>query len=87
MTKSEPTTRSETPHRRRPQFGMGSLLMVMLVCSVMAAAGSYFVRSALKPGGASLLVFILFTLVTPVVLMIVVSLTRQIALWLSRRRR
>jgi magnesium-transporting ATPase (P-type) len=86
MTEPDTPTNPETPRRRRVQFGVGSLLMVMLVCSVTAAAGSYFVRSLQKPGGANRLIFILFTLVAPIVLMIVVSLVRQITLWLSRRR-
>ncbi len=60
--------------------------MVMVVCSVTAAAGSYFVRSLRHPGGASRLVFILFTLVAPVVLMLVVGLIRQVAVWLNRPR-
>ena len=85
MTEPDTPTHPEPP-RRRMQFGVGSLLMVMLVCSVTAAAGSYLVRSLQKPGGGSRLIFILFTLVAPVVLMIVVSLVHSLALWLSRRR-
>jgi ABC-type transport system involved in multi-copper enzyme maturation permease subunit len=61
--------------------------MLMVVCSVMAAAGSYLVRSLQQPTGASRLVFILFTLVAPVVLLVVVSLLRQAARWWQRRGR
>lgn len=86
MTGTQTPTAPETPRRRRVQFGVGSLLMVMVVCSVTAAAGYYFVRSLQKPAGPNRLIFILFTLVAPIVLMIVVSLVRQIALWLNRRR-
>jgi len=85
MTETDTPTRPEGPRPRRVQFGVASLLMVMVVCSVMAAAGYYFVRSLQKSGGVNRLIFILFTLVAPVVLMIVVSLLRQITAWLGRR--
>ena len=86
MTETDKPRNSEPPQRRRPQFGIGGLLMLMLVCSVTAAAGSYLVRSLQRPAGSSHLIFILFTLLAPVVLMIVVSLIRSITLWVSRRR-
>ena len=79
-------TNPEPPHRRRSQFGIGGLLMLMLVCSVTAAAGSYLVRSLQRPAGSSHLIFILFTLIAPVVLMIAVNLIRQATLWFGRRR-
>jgi hypothetical protein len=64
---------------------MLGLLMVMLVFCVMAAAGSYLVRS-LQPGGRSgRLVFILFTVAAPMLLTVVVSLIWQILAWLNRR--
>jgi hypothetical protein len=85
MTETDKPTNAEWP-RRRPQFSIGGLLMLMVVCSVMAAAGSYLVRSLQRPGGSSRLVFVLFTLVAPIVLMIAVSLIRQATLWLNRRR-
>ncbi len=86
MTGPPTPTNPETPRRRRVQFGVGSLLMFMLVCSVTAAAGYYFVRSLQKPAGANRLIFILFTLVAPIVLMMVASLVRQITHWLTHRR-
>ncbi len=73
--------------RRRPQFTIGGLLLLMVVCSFMAAAGSYLVRSLQRPAGANRLIFILFTLLAPVVLVIVASLLRQATLWIRRRRR
>ena len=86
MIETGTPTNPEPPHRRRPQFGIGGLLMLMLVCSVTAAAGSYLVRSLQRPAGSSHLIFILFTLIAPVVLMIVVSLIRAVTLWWGRRR-
>ena len=85
MTETETPASSEAP-RRRGQFGVAGLLLFTAVCSVTAAAGYYFVRSVQKPGGANHLIFILFTLVAPIVLMIAVSLFRQLAGWLNRRR-
>ena len=72
--------------RRRMQFSIGGMLMLMVVCSVMAAAGGYLVRSLQQGTGASRLVFILFTLVAPVVLLVLVSLCRQAILAWTRRR-
>lgn len=86
MTQNDTPTNPETPRRRRIQFGVASLLLVMVVCSVMAASGYYFVRSLQKSGSADRLIFILFTLVAPIVLMIVVSLLRQITACFGRRR-
>ena len=85
MTETDTLSNPE-PRRRRPQFSLGGLLMLMLVCSVTAAAGSYLVRSLQRPAGSSRLVFVLFTLVSPVVLMIAVHLILQATRWLNRRR-
>jgi hypothetical protein len=85
MTATDTPTNPEPPRRRR-QFTIGGLLMLMVVCSVTAAAGSYLVRSLQRPAGSSRLVFVLFTLVAPVVLLVAVNLIRQAILWLSRRR-
>lgn len=85
MTQGTADSQPPSP-RRRPQFTIRGLLMLMVVCSVTAAAGSYLVRSLQRPVGANRLTFILFTLLAPVVLMIAVSLIRQVTLWLGRRR-
>jgi hypothetical protein len=74
----DPAEEERTTRPWQPRFGIGSLLLVMLVFSVMAAAGSYFARSLdgqtrLRP------TFILFTLVAPVALLVVVSVAR--GLW------
>ena len=84
MTGTSAPASPEGP-RRRLQFGVAGLFLVMVVCSVMAAAGYYFVRSLHKSGGANRLIFILFTLVAPIVLMIVISLIRSITVWFRRR--
>jgi len=86
MIENKIPTHLTPPRRRRPQFSIGGLLMLMVVCGVMAAAGSYLVRSLQQPAGAARLVFILFTLIAPVVLLVTVSLIRNIAGWFGRRK-
>jgi len=76
---SEPHPR--VPRPWQPRFGIGTLLLLMLVVSVMAAAGSYLVR-ALQGGRAFQLAFILFTLAAPLLLVVIVSLLQS----LLRRR-
>jgi ABC-type transport system involved in multi-copper enzyme maturation permease subunit len=79
MIQNPTPSRPEPPLRpRRPQVSIGGLMMLMVVCSVMAAAGSYLVRSLQQPTGASRLIFILFTLIAPIMLLLVVSLLRQV---------
>ncbi len=77
---------SNVPKPWQPRFGLAGLMMVMLVLAVVAAAASYMVRA--QEGGQSLkLAFILFTLAAPVLLMVAVSLLRQVVVWISRRGR
>lgn len=78
--------RPEVPRPWQPRFGIGALLLVMVVCSVTAAAASYLVRSLQAEGHTSRMPFILFTLVAPVALLVVVSLVRQLYVWFERRR-
>jgi hypothetical protein len=52
----------------------------------MAAAGSYLVRSLGQAGRFPHLVFILFTLSAPMLLMVAISILRQIFSWLDRDR-
>lgn len=85
MTESNQTPNSDGPRPWQPRFSIRTLLMVMMVCSVMAAAGSYLVRSLDQAGRFSHLVFILFTLSAPMLLMVVISVLRQVFAWLNRR--
>lgn len=59
-----------------PRFGIGSMLLVTFVFSVMGAAGYYLVR-ALESGRTGQLGFILFTLASPLLLLVAVSLVWQ----------
>jgi hypothetical protein len=83
MTENPRSTAHDSVRRWRPRFGIGALLMVMFVFSVMATAGSYLVRSSTQAGRPAHLVFILFTLSAPTLLMIVVSLLRRFLSWLG----
>lgn len=75
----------------QPRFHLGSLLIVVLAVCVLAAATGYLVRSYQHEGITSVLdsgslVFILIILAAPMLLMIAVSIGRQIIVWLNRRR-
>ena len=61
------------------------MLLGMIVFSVMAAAGYYFLQF-LKGGRQFQLVFILFTLAAPLLLAVLISLARSVFLWRDRRR-
>lgn len=67
-----PQNQPDVPRPWQPRFGLAGLLMVMFVCSVMAACGYYFTQY-LRGGRQSQLAFILFTLAAPVLLMVVIS--------------
>jgi len=67
----------DVPQPWQPKFGLAGLLMVMFVCSVMAAGGYYFTQF-LRGGRQSQLAFILFTLASPMLLMVVISAMRTI---------
>ena len=85
MTDNEHQPNPDVPRPWRPRYGIGGLLLAMLVFSVMAAAGSYMVRSLREEGRSAHLAFILFTLASPMLLLVVVSVVRQIIAWLNRR--
>jgi len=85
MSEKDQQPKPDVPQPWRPRFGIGSLLMVMLVFSVTGAAGFYLVRSLGERDRSAHLTFILFTLAAPILLMVAVSIIRQIVVWLSRR--
>lgn len=59
----------------RPRFGIGGLLLVTFVFSVMGSAGYYFVQ-AIRGGRSAQFGFILFTLASPLLLVVLVSLLK-----------
>jgi len=75
---------NQSPQPFRLRFGIGTLLLVMVVVSVAAAAASYMVQSIDRPGWQRL-VFILFTLAAPVVLLVIMSAAHYALKWMNRR--
>ena len=69
----------------QPRFGLGALLLVILVFSVMAAAGFYFMQF-LRGGSGFRLTFVLFTMATPLLLVTVIGLGRSLYDWIGRRQ-
>ena len=67
------------------RFNIAGLLLVMLIFSVLAAAGSYLVN-AIRGDADELMIFFPFILIAPMGLMIVVSLLRHLLIRLKRRR-
>lgn len=91
---SNPSVSSEPnlPKPWQPRFGIGAMLLVMLVFCVLATGVGYLVRglqnnSGVGSGRPMLLIFLLFTLAGPMLLMVVVSIVRALTGPGARRRR
>lgn len=70
----------------QPRFGIRSMLLMMVVFSVMAAAGSYLLRAIDLGQREAQLGFILFTLTAPVILVVLLSLLQNLTTWWMSRR-
>ena len=70
----------------QPRFGLGSMMLVILVCAVTAAAGRYLIQ-AMQTGTSSRAIFVMFVLVAPMFLLVTLSAFRLITGWLQRFRR
>ncbi len=83
----------DRPGVRLPSFRLGTLLVVMLALAVIAAGVGYMIRSMSDQGGQSsstgsgALVFMLFSLAAPVLLMTLLSVARQFVIWINRLKR
>ncbi len=71
-------------HPLQLRFSFALMMTVMSILSVAAAAGYYLVQSLEHPG-SSKLVFILFTLVAPVAVVVVVSVIVSLKRLWSRK--
>ncbi len=71
---------------RWPQFGLATLMLIMLVSAVTAAIGSYVVR-AMSRGTSGKAFFVIFTLVMPVLLVVILNLARLVTIFLQRFKR
>lgn len=72
----------DPPPPRRAQFGLRTLLLLMLMFSVLAAT-----LGGLLQGGPQRQTFILFGVASPVLLMIVLAALEFLQKLVSRRRR
>jgi lipopolysaccharide export LptBFGC system permease protein LptF len=68
---------SDSPQKRRPQFGIGLLILLTTLLAVAAAAWG-----GLRRGGEDRAFFVIFTLIAPVLVLVLVSLWQH----LSRRK-
>ena len=76
----------------RPRFGLGTLLLVMLVCAVTASGASYLAKAFTNESNSATgnrAMFVIFMLVAPMILLVVLSATRgilKLVAKFSRRR-
>jgi hypothetical protein len=70
----------------RPQFTLVTLLLVMLLCSFLAAAWSGLIRASSDPDPSAMLGFIALSIGLPMGLMILLSLSQPIRQWIERWR-
>lgn len=76
-----------TPNRPQqrsvlPQFGIAEIMMATMIFCVMAAAGNYL-RSAIK-NGQGRAVFAIFTLASPMALVLILSAYQAIKRWVKK---
>lgn len=96
MTNHDPETLDTAAKKswrdRLPRFGIGTLMIAVVVISVMATATHYMVRGVIHAGNkeyegvSPILVFMLFTLAAPMFLMVAISLLRLVIIRLNRRQ-
>lgn len=70
----------------QPRFSLQAMFLVMFVLCCVAAGGHYLVKS-LTGGVAWRLAFVLFTLASPMLIMVVLSIVRSMFEPAKRRRR
>ena len=66
-----------------PQFGIAEMMLAMMIFCVMAAAGSYL-RSAIQ-NDRGRPVFVIFTLASPIALVVILSAYTALKRWLRDR--
>lgn len=65
-----------------PQFGIAEIMMATMIICVMAAAGNYL-RTAVK-NGQGRAVFALFTLASPMALVLILGAYQAVKRWVKR---
>ena len=81
-----PRQNDSTPRPVQLRFSLGHLMLVLTVCCAMGTAVAYLAQS-LRGNEPSRLVFILFSLAAPPLLLVLISLVHLLSGWLGRRRR
>jgi len=71
---------------RRPQFTLVTLLLVVFLCSFLAAAWSGLMRASNDPDPSAMLGFIALSIGLPMGLMILFSISQPIRQWIDRWR-
>ncbi|MDG2380716.1 MAG: hypothetical protein P8N76_03505 [Pirellulaceae bacterium] len=87
----EPTGESPfQPNPRKPlwqpRFGLGSMMLILLVAAMTAAIGRQLIQAVVS-GTSSRVIFVMFVLVLPVILLIVMNLLRLGSNWFRRQPR
>ena len=82
---NDPTT-NDVPRPWQPRYGLLTLMLVMLVCCMMSAAASYRYSGQITVISPQV-VFVFFTLMAPLLLVMAISIVRQVAIFLSRSSR
>lgn len=66
-----------------PRFGIAEMMLAMMILCVMAAAGSYM-STAIRDGRGRA-IFVIFTLASPIALVLVLSAYLGLKRWLKSR--
>ena len=74
----------QSPARWQFRFGIAEIMMITMIFCVMAAAGNYL-RSAIG-NGSGRAVFSIFTLVSPMALILVLSTYTALKRWIKSLR-
>lgn len=74
-----------TPNRRY-QFSLFSMMLLMLVATVLGGVGARM-RAATESGVQGRVIFVFFTLLAPMLLLVVLTAGRQVWLWWDRSSR
>lgn len=69
-----------------PQFGLSTLMLIMLVCAVTSGIGSYVVRAMAK-GTSGKAFLVIFTLIMPILLVVFLNFARLFASLLDKMNR
>ena len=65
-----------------PRFGIAEMMLAMMIFCVMGAAGGYLKRAASSSDAKP--VFVIFTLASPIALVLVLSIYLNIKRWLKK---